>query len=84
MRTTAPHSSYTAKQWRAIRWFMQREKLTPQLSAFPRVRFTTAEGMTVEHHIASLTDWYDADLKRRQREKATDRRKEAKKRKEVA
>lgn len=55
--------SYSAKQWRVIRWYSKRNDLRPQLSAWPNVRFLTKDDKYVEHHIASLTDQYDAHLK---------------------
>lgn len=51
--------SYTAKQWRAINWIVKREKLVPQLSAWPNVQFLRQDGTILEERISTIVDWYD-------------------------
>ncbi len=66
--------SPTPKQWRVIKWFMDKEHVIPQLSAYPTVRFLTKDAEIVEHNIRDLADWYDADLKQQARDRAAARR----------
>lgn len=70
--------SYTPKQWRAIAWYSKRDNITPQLSAWPNVSFKDPEGLVRTVHIQSLSDWYDADRKEADREKARIKRLESK------
>jgi hypothetical protein len=70
--------SYTPKHWRVIAWYAKREKVTPQLSAKPMIRFKRQDGSFFEEDIGHLTDWYNQDLEQQTRERAKKRREEAK------
>lgn len=61
--------SYTAKQWRAINWIVKRDKLVPQISAWPRVRFKRPDGTILEEFITDIVAWYDNHLEQQKRVK---------------
>jgi len=70
--------SDTAKQWRAINWLIERDDLSPQLSAYPRVRFKRPDGTTFEEHITDIVAWYDNYLEQEKRARAKARRQKRK------
>lgn len=45
---------YTPTQWKAIAKFAQDNSATPQLSAYPNVRFLMPDGSIEEKHITGL------------------------------
>lgn len=70
--------AYSPKQWRAIRLYIAKNKVRPQLSAFPYLRFITEGGEEQKVHISSLEDLYTAHQEQEKRQKAADRRLEKK------
>lgn len=65
--------SYNAKQWRAIRYYINKKDLKPQLSAFPFLRFLDSGGNESIEHITTLEIAYEGhqlEEKRRKSEEA--------------
>lgn len=61
--------SYSPKQWKAINHYITKHNLTPELSAYPVVRFTDKKtGELSEIHINNIEDFYTADKERSKRE----------------
>ncbi len=58
---------FTAKQYKAIKWYAEKEELRPQLSAYPTVYFLNKDGVTVKENILSLTTAYEGREKREKR-----------------
>lgn len=70
--------AYSPKQWRAIRLYSERNKVTPQLSAFPFVRFLRADGEIESMHISTLEDFYVGHKEKERRANAERRKLEKK------
>lgn len=63
----------TAKDLKAIAWFIKDKNLKPQLSTPPRMYFKEAEGTEVTYELAGIitewSAWNEEDKKQRAREK---------------
>lgn len=53
-------TSFTTKQWRAIRWYFDTYRLLPRMSAYPHVSFEHKEtGEIGQKHINFITQLYE-------------------------
>lgn len=61
--------SYSPRQWRAIKLWLETNNLRPELSVFPVVRATNkATGEIIELHISGIEDLYTGHKERQKRE----------------
>lgn len=53
-------TSFSTKQWKAIRWYIEENNLLPRLSAYPTVRFERRDtGEYIEHTINYIEALYN-------------------------
>lgn len=73
-------SNFTELNYKAIAWFAEQNTSVPQLSAWPKVRFRNKDtGEFFEENVTTLTILHGTYLKELSKEKARQRRAEAKK-----